>query len=77
LERVPEGRVRLLGIAARALSTAPAEGEHDPMLFAELSTERRRRLEAVVADVRDRWDGAGLKPAALLERHTPRAPRRR
>jgi DNA polymerase-4 len=64
LDRVPEGPVRLLGISAGALTPTRAE---EPVLFAELSTARRQRLEAVVAKVGDRWGGQGLRPAALLQ----------
>ncbi len=65
LDRVPEGAVRLLGISTAGFSTAPALAA--PALFAEMDTERQRRLEAVVLATGDRYGAQGLVRAALLE----------
>jgi DNA polymerase-4 len=68
LDRVPKGRVRLLGISARSLEAAPSPPA--PTLFAEADPERRRRLEAVVIASHERWGKGGLTRAALLEDET-------
>jgi DNA polymerase-4 len=73
LDRVPPGRVRLLGIAAAGLGPAP-EAESGA-LFPEADTARRRRLEAVVLASGDRFGAQGLTRAALLEGSAPRDPR--
>jgi DNA polymerase-4 len=73
LGRVPEGPVRLLGISARSLVSAPTPPLQ--VLFAEVDPERRRRLEAVVIASRGRWGDGGLTRAALLE-EGPLRPRR-
>jgi DNA polymerase-4 len=65
LDRLPQGPVRLLGISASALVPAP---EHEaPALFADMDTDRLRRLEGVVLAVGDRFGAQGLVRAALLE----------
>ncbi|APR80957.1 DNA polymerase IV [Minicystis rosea] len=73
LDRVPQGRVRLLGISVADLSPAPAEAA--PALFVEADSERRRRLESVVLRVADRFGDKGLVRAALLEEGAPPDPR--
>jgi DNA polymerase-4 len=73
LDRVPQGRVRLLGISVAGLTPAPAEAA--PALFPEIDAERRRRLEAVVLEVGDRYGDKGLVRAALLEQGAPLDPR--
>jgi DNA polymerase-4 len=65
LDRVPPGRVRLLGVSARGLVPAPNPGSL--ALFPDVDAERRRRLEAVVIQSVDRWGDRGLSRAALLE----------
>jgi DNA polymerase-4 len=65
LDRVPPGAVRLVGIQTAGLSPAPDLAA--PALFAEMDTERRRRLEAVVLATGDRYGAQGLVRAALLE----------
>jgi DNA polymerase-4 len=70
LERVPAGRVRLLGISTRSLAAAPSPPA--PALFAAVDPERKRRLEAVVIASHDRWGEGGLTRAALLEQDAAR-----
>ena len=65
LDRAPPGPVRLLGISAATLS--PASDARAPALFAESDPERRRRLQALVIKVGDRYGEGGLRRAALLE----------
>jgi DNA polymerase-4 len=74
LDRVPPGRVRLLGISVSGLGPAPKE-DAAPALFAAVDDERRRRLEAVVLKVGDRYGDKGLMRAALLEEGGPVDPR--
>ena len=69
LDRVPPGRVRLLGLSATRLSPPPEHAA--PTLFVEANTERRRRLEAVVLASGDRFGAQGLMRAALLEEGMP------
>jgi len=76
LERVPPGRVRLLGITARELSPAAEVCGTTLSLFPEVAPERRRRLEEVVAKIQDRFGGEGVKPAALMEEAALRGRRR-
>lgn len=66
LDRVPAGPVRLLGISTAALS--PRSDARAPTLFADADPERRRRLQALVMKVGDRYGEGGLTPAALLDR---------
>jgi DNA polymerase-4 len=73
LDRVPPGPVRLLGISTADFSPAPAAGSQ--ALFAGEDAERRRRLEAVVLAVGDRYGAQGLVRAALLEEGPPHDPR--
>lgn len=56
--------VRLVGVAIGALT--PEGAEANLGLFPEPG-ERRRRLEAVVAEVADRFGGRGITRAALLD----------
>jgi DNA polymerase IV len=74
LDRMPPGAVRLLGISTADLSPAPEYAA--PALFPGEDAERRRRLEAVVLAVGDRYGAQGLVRAALLEEGPPPDPRR-
>ena len=67
LDRVPKGRVRLLGISTGALSPAGGGEAVTLSLFADEAPEKRRRLEEVVLKVGDRFGGQGLTRASLLE----------
>ncbi len=59
--------VRLVGVTVAGLVAEPAEGTLS--LFAEeRSPERGRKLEEVVSKIADRFGGAGVTRAALLER---------
>jgi DNA polymerase-4 len=73
LDRVPPGPVRLLGISTAELKPAPERAI--PTLFAGEDVDRRRRLEAVVLAVGDRYGAQGLVRAALLEEGPPLDPR--
>ncbi|AUX29823.1 MULTISPECIES: DNA polymerase IV [Sorangium] len=60
--------VRLVGVAAGDLTSQTA----GPTLsLFPVASERRRRLEGVVAEVAERFGGKGLTRAALLERGPP------
>jgi DNA polymerase-4 len=79
LDRVPGGRVRLLGISTGALVPAGGAEAVTLSLFADEAPEKRRRLEEVVLKVGDRFGGMGLTRASLLEGDEPargRGPRR-
>jgi DNA polymerase-4 len=67
LDRAPRGRVRLLGLSVAGLLPAPEPTPAQIALFAEADTERRRRLEAVVLAVGDRFGDKGLVRAGVLE----------
>ncbi len=71
LDRVPQGRVRLLGISAATLSPVGGAPAVTLSLFPDAAPERRRRLEEVVLKVGDRFGGQGLKRASLLEGKDP------
>lgn len=71
LDRVPQGRVRLLGISTATLSPAGGAEAVTMSLFPDAAPERRRRLEEVVLKVGDRFGGQGLKRASLLEGKEP------
>jgi DNA polymerase-4 len=73
LDRVPPGPVRLLGISTADLSPAPERAALG--LFTGEDADRRRRLEAVVLAVGDRYGAQGLVRAALLEEGPPLNPR--
>jgi len=68
--------VRLVGVAVGALTPEGAGAAPNLGLFPEPG-ERRRRLEAVVAEVEDRFGGRGLTRAALLEGPRRGAPPKR
>lgn len=77
LDRVPPGRVRLLGISAGALSPVTDAKAVTLELFPDATMERRRRLEEVVLKVGDRFGDQGLRRASLMEeasvkQHQPR-----
>jgi DNA polymerase-4 len=79
LDRVPKGRVRLLGISMGALVPAGLAAPTTLSLFPDEAPEKRRRLEEVVLKVGDRFGGVGLTRASLLEGDAPargRVPRR-
>jgi DNA polymerase IV len=67
LDRVPKGRVRLLGISTGALSPAGSPEAVTLSLFPDEAPEKRRRLEEVMLKVGDRFGGQGLTRASLLE----------
>ena len=71
LDRVPQGRVRLLGISATTLSPVGGAPAVTMSLFPDAAPDRRRRLEEVVLKVGDRFGGQGLKRASLLEGKDP------
>ncbi len=71
LDRAPPGRVRLLGVAATGLSRAAEVRGAALSLFPDEAPERRRRLEEVVARIRDRFGDDGVQPAALMEEGAP------
>ncbi len=71
LDRVPGGRVRLLGISAATLSPARGDEAATLSLFPDAAPERRRRLEEVVLKVGDRFGKQGLRRASLLEGEEP------
>lgn len=71
LDRVPKGRVRLLGISAATLSPLGGAEAATMSLFPDAAPERRRRLEEVVLKVGDRFGGQGLRRASLLEEKEP------
>ena len=71
LDRVPGGRVRLLGISAATLSPARGDEASTLSLFPDAAPERRRRLEEVVLKVGDRFGKQGLRRASLLEGEEP------
>ena len=73
LDRVPPGPVRLLGISTADLSPTPTGAA--PALFVGEDMDRRRRLEAVVLAVGDRYGAQGLVRSALLEEGPPLDPR--
>jgi DNA polymerase-4 len=76
LDRAPQGRVRLLGISAAALSPDTGVKAATLDLFPDASNERRRRLEEVVLKVGDRFGGQGLRRASLMEEGEPPRGRR-
>lgn len=76
LDRVPPGRVRLLGISAATLSPANGTKAVTLDLFPDAAPERRRRLEEVVLEVGARFGGQGLRRASLLEDAEPPRGRR-
>ncbi len=67
LDRVPKGRVRLLGISTGALSPVGGAEPVTLSLFPDEAPEKRRRLEEVMLKVGDRFGGQGLTRASLLE----------
>jgi DNA polymerase IV len=71
LDRVPGGRVRLLGISAATLTPAHGSEAATLSLFPDAAPERRRRLEEVVLKVGDRFGKQGLRRASLLEGEEP------
>ncbi|WP_433934472.1 DNA polymerase IV [Sorangium cellulosum] len=65
--------VRLVGIAAGDLTR---QTESPTLSLFPVASERRRRLEGVVADVAERFGGKGITRAALLEQPRSREPLR-
>lgn len=65
LDRFPIAgrRVRLTGVSAGELETAPAQ----PSLFADPKRDRRRAVESVVGELRARFGNKGITRAELLE----------
>jgi DNA polymerase-4 len=66
LERFPleHARVRLTGVAAHDLG--PARGKQ-PLLFPDRAAARRRELEGVLLDAKDRYGGHPITFATLIE----------
>jgi len=56
-------RIRLVGVAASEL----LQGQPPPTLFPDQRSERRRRLQNVATELRDRFGSEKLTRAALLE----------
>jgi DNA polymerase-4 len=65
LREMPHGRkgIRLIGVAMSELSA----GQGQAPLFPDPGDERRRRLQQVAVELRDRFGRAGLTRAELLD----------
>lgn len=71
LERFPlrGARIRLTGVAAQDIG----EGAAQPTLFPDPAAARRRGLESVLLDAKDRFGGKAITFATLLEDSAPKA----